>query len=512
MVACGLAQFDSMTTATASPKAEKIGGQYEWELGADGKYTIKSVEVFSAHSFGENGVNYEVTDDWIDETHKKLLENFPKHMIPVNYSVEHRTETKKHLGFLKPTHTKKIKVNGKFRNTMFGDIVGIEPQDFEDFRRTKYPFRSASIVSFKQHRLRDLSMLREDPGFYEYPLLTLEEKREKEEAPLLAYQAVGDDGGDFLYAFGANDKKKKKTDEKKDSSDKSSGEEKKKPFDKKSEGAGDSSEVGDVEQDSVEGESGDGEDAQPESMTDGMSLEQKVDAILAAVKELLKDSVPSEDEVNGNKAPSQDKGASKKTYSAKEDPVSKETEVKKDADAAVVSADAKSTEAKASVESDAKNDAHYAALADRTAKLEKKISSKENAEKTIAELEAEGYHLTPKTKDQIATYAAKSDEHLKVYVDTYRAHAEKDPSPSVEGDAATKASTGAATKSSVLPDEVAQYAAKNPADKAGIAKRAKLFQEYQEYKASGGTIVSFDRYVAAELNAEVSRMVIPGSE
>lgn len=505
-----------MTTATAA-KPEKIGGLYDWEIGADGKYTIKGVEVFSAHARGENGVDYEVGDDWIEAAHKKLLSNYPKHAIPVNFN--HHTDVggQRKLGFLKPTHTDKVMVNGRVRNTIFGDVVGIEPHDFEDFRQTKYPFRSASIVSFSQHRFRDLSMLREKPGFYEYPILTLQDKDEAK-SPMLAYHVDGDVTS-FLYAFGANDKSSDKKKSKKP------GDDKKKPGFPPKPGA-DGGDGGDAGEGADAGEEADADgqkvdaDGNPvnemgagkESPTSGLSLDQKLDAILAGIKELLKDSCPSENDVNGDKSPMQDKGqkvsGQKKNYSAQEEAVSEPSKIEADAKKDAVAAESK-TEAAKAVQSKPQDDAKYAAQEDRIARLERDASARKATEKAVADLEGAGYRLTKSTKDKIAEYAAEGEKALGIFIDTYKTHAEKDPSATVEG-----AATGAATKSAaagvgVDEDmvEVAEYAAKNPQDVKGIKLRRDLYGDFDTYKKQGGSM-TFERFVANESAVAATQMTV----
>jgi hypothetical protein len=502
-----------MTTATKpTPIVSMLGGQYPAECGPDGKYSLKNIEFFSTHKKGENGIEFDANDEWITAAYKGLVELAPKTLLPVN--VFHHGDPQhpdvRQIGYFMPRDLKKTFVNGRDRLTIFGDIIGVDSYDFGAIRNVKLPFRSAQVLSFKNKRFSALSLLKDQVGYYEYPMTTVgsvtfsgsaPDLPTQNESPMMAYRATSEDGdsGAALYAFGGNDKKKKKPDDKKKSDGKPGGDDKSK---KPGEGGEDPKDGEDDEQDAaVDGEESD----QPESMTDGMSSDEKIDKIFAMVAQLLKDSVPSEDEVNGNKAPSQDRRASKKTYSAKEDAVSKETEVKKEAaPAAVVTPDAKATEAKTATQDDAK----YSALEDRTEKLEKKISSKENAEKAIAALEAEGFNLTSKTKGKIETYSAKGEDSLKDFVDTYRTYADKDPSETVDG-GTTGAPSGASVASkSSLPADVADYAAKNPTDKGGISLRAKLFPEYQVYKDQGGTIPSFERFVQAEVAAEGTRMKV----
>lgn len=515
-----------MSTATKESKkapviVSMLGGQYDAECGPDGKYSIKDIEFFSTHAKGENGVDFNVTDEKIREMYAAIMHDAKAgHLLPVN--VFHHNDPQhpdvRQIAYFMPRSLKNSFVNGRDRLTIFGDIVGISSYDFDSMRDVKYPYRSAQVLSFKNNRFSAMSLLKDQVGFFTYPLLTVGSVSytgsspslpQPMESALVGYRAEEDaDSMLFCYAFGSNDKKKKKDDSKKKSDKPGSSDDKGKGFDKKRDG-----EDGD-EQDSAEGEEGEGgEEVEggEESASDTMSTDEKIDKIYAIVLQISKDVSPSQNDVNGDKSPSQDKG-SRKTYSAKEDDVS--TEKKQDGvqTPAVPPAPAAPAAPAPEKKSDPVADANYAALADRTAKLEHKAATKDREAAAIKELEEAGFtRLTKATKDKVAQYAAEGESGLRIFLDTYKLHADKDPAETVDGDKGKKVEGVHVAKHGEVP-ELAEYAAKNPTDKAGISLRAKLWPEYQAYKAQGGSIQSFDRYVAAEKNAMALRASAPPQE
>jgi hypothetical protein len=390
------------------------------------------------------------------------------------------------------------------------------------------------VLSFRANQLGALSLLKDEIGYYMYPMLTVGsvENCNKEsrtavcltkgphESPLMAYRsAPGEDAAVLFYSYGGNSVKTedgpimevkvgdaevyafpaKKEDSGKSSSDEkpAAGGEKKDaaPFSAGGQQAG-------------AGGAGD-----PAAAAQGQ--QSQIVALLTKIWKCVQhlDQTPSADEVNGNKAPSQDKKPDNAEQNAKKEQSGKdaaggdgqekgkkqdskysaEKETGMDAIKTEVKVDAKASADASKVQ--IAEDAKYAAKADRLDALESKMEQKDREDKAIADLTDSGYRLSKSTREMVAKYAAKGESHLTDFVADYKKIAEKDPPPHADNPGTAKVDVD-----SSLPEEVASYKAKDPKE---FSLRKSLMPEFSSYQNTGGTM-TFDRYVEGE-KARVAR-------
>lgn len=508
-----------MTTAISEPDQSvadfsMIGGLYKSRRGSDGRYSILDVEVFSAHAKGENGVDFEIDDEWIRKAYASLVSGYPKHMIPVNvyHHDDKGHERPLRIGYVQPTGLRNVYVNGKDRLTIFANLVGLNGHHFSQVRDVELPYRSAEIVSFKLHQLGALSLLKDEIGYYKYPILTTgfveyvggsapQEIPVNSPSPLMAYRASKDnDALLLLYRYGANKMEGKDKEKEKDGkpTQDQSGKSEGKPGAEGSApaeggdvkpGAGDEKVGPDGKpQGKFGADQGDGKGAVAGAAGAGAVAEGDPNAmgqdpvmmtltkIYKLVMQIAQNCPPGEDQVNGDKSPSQDS-----RYST-----AKET------DMADTKEEAKKEEVKVDAKKEVQDDAKYAAAVDRAERAAARIESKEREQATIEALTVEGYRLTKDTREKIAKYAAKGEEDMKEFVAIYKSLAEKDPPKSADGFAAKDGSADASEAG--LPDEVLKYKAK---DEKEFKFRKSIMPEFLSYQNSGGTM-TLERFVAAE--------------
>ena len=489
-----------------------IGGRYKWTLGADGKYAMIDVEMFSTHAKGENGVNVEVDDACLAEFYANMVAEFPKHALPVNiyHHDDKNYERPIRIGYVQPVGIKKIFVNAKYRNTIMVNVIGVAKNYFLEAQNVEFPYRSAEIGSFKARQFVALSMLKDEMGYFKYALLVPGEEvkskmascamPENPTSPLMAYRASSDsDRLLFLYKFGGNVDQKKKEDAPKDSGD--AGPDQKPGADGKPAFGEDKKNMA---ADPTKGGPPVAGGAPAAGADPSVAGDPQTAGLLAVLAKVWKEvqaigkklgTCPSADEQNGDKAPSQDDNAGNKDKSKKDSKYSAGKEEK--AMSVVKEEEVKSADAKAAASADAdrqkiSDDAKYAAVQDENETLRGKLSAKDLEEKTVKELVGEGRRLTKFTRERIAHYAAKGEDALNDFVTDYRKIAVKDPPPSVDGGTVK---SGAGDADAGLPqDDVLKYKASDPKE---FALRKALTPEFAAYKAKGGEM-TFDRYVAGE--------------
>lgn len=511
-----------------------LGGQYKWGRTADGKYAMLDVEFFSEHEKGENGVEYAVTREWLKAAYAQMCADYPKTMIPVNIFHHDDEEIKAdpiHIGYAQPTGLKEIFVNNKYRLTIMVNVVGLEEPNFRDVQLVRLPYRSAEIASFRLYKFRAMAMLKSQIGFFNYALLTPGEevilKNSGCEIPkdaasrLVAarYSAGDSDNIAFLYRYGGN-VATETVEEKVDVNKYAFGDEKKNKKEDSQQKKDPAADKPGTDNSSGDGKPGADKSAAFSDQNSGAEGQQngqqnQVIALLTKIWKGVNELLGGAGDPNGDKAPSQDDGGQQNSKqnsgqdkNEKNDKNGKNNDSGKKQDSKYSSEretgmDAKKENAETKpdvkTEVDAKasaaasktqiaDDAKYAALADRTERLESAQAKKEREDKAIADLTDSGYRLSKKTREMVAKYAAKGEADLVDFINDYKSIAEKDPPKSAD-DAGTKS-----VADEGLPDEVASYKAKDPKE---FAIRKSLMPDYEAYKQRGGAM-TFDRFVASE--------------
>lgn len=413
----------------------------------DGTYTIRDVPIFSEVKKGEKNAPEDIGEAWMRDALENLKTSHREgYFPPVHYAHHGTREAAIHVGHFRAKRVGRITIRGERRFAIFVDIEGIQPEEFDRFRKGRYPNRSVEIIDWNERRIDTLALISHEAPFFPLPITigrTLKEVPES--AVFMADGAVPVAVFSFKDARSMNFEKDESREE----------------------------------------------------------LEKQIEdlkAKLAKMSDDEKDADMADDEETSAKAKakaSEDEDAKAKAKASDDEDETKASDEEakpKPAEPQKAKAKAKASAADADPITFARLEAENAALRDRIAEKEANDAVGVRATSAISKLEEEGYHLSDSTRETISTFSAKGADVLDEFVAQYRKTMPRDPKPVAAVDSA-------AAPVADEPDAVAKFAAQGPE----IHQLAQRFSaDYDVAVERYGIKSTREEYISAQIASGVN--------
>lgn len=181
-----------MTTATkpftrgldSTLFADIPGGLYDAKQNADGTWDIFGVPIFSVIEKGTKGAPRDITEA---DLQTAISEHRAGHesgafLARLNLYHNDRHHPTKGVGFFLPTEVRPLQTKRGAVPTLFANLINVKDYAFRQITENDWPYRSVEIREWEPLTFGALGLLDSEPPFFEYPLLTIGEKREFAEA------------------------------------------------------------------------------------------------------------------------------------------------------------------------------------------------------------------------------------------------------------------------------------------------------------------------------------------
>jgi len=177
-------------------------GGYLAEMDDDGQFwNIRDVPFFSELPAGTRSNETSISREWMEAviSRHRELESQQKYLPAVHANHHGDGRETFRIGFLRPTRVGRLVLDGKLRWTLFGDIIRVENNHFEQIKDMRYPYRSAEIGRGWKPEIASLALSEDEAPHFKLPMLTIGEERRHfdreflpSERPAMAFSEVGD--------------------------------------------------------------------------------------------------------------------------------------------------------------------------------------------------------------------------------------------------------------------------------------------------------------------------------
>ena len=150
------------------------GGSYTAVKQADGNWSILNVPIFSEN---DRNPKHKVDKAWLEAALEKANYRVQHpdgaYLAPLHTQHHGTGQSVKPAGKVKPTDVREVEYDGEKLATMFGDLVDVPDESYQEIKAGKLPYRSVEIADLNVPEITSLALLDSDAPYFRYPMLTI---------------------------------------------------------------------------------------------------------------------------------------------------------------------------------------------------------------------------------------------------------------------------------------------------------------------------------------------------
>lgn len=159
------------------PQVDLLGGRYEARLNADGTLDVFDVPILSELQKGEREdlPEFSIDSTWLAAALKQAAVRASEgYMAPLHIRHHGTDKIAARAGFFVPRRIAEFQVDGKVAQTLFADLVRVNPDAAQRILKGELPYRSVEILNTKgAPEIDSLALLDSEPPQFRYPLLSI---------------------------------------------------------------------------------------------------------------------------------------------------------------------------------------------------------------------------------------------------------------------------------------------------------------------------------------------------
>ncbi len=200
------------TRYAAAPKTRELGGNFRAVQNANGSWNVFDVPLFCAHQVEMGDETLEIDKAWMTAAVQKADRRYREdYYLPPMHVNHHGTGREvRAAGFYRLKTVRKVPYEGKLVWTVFGDLIHVPENEYEEIRGGRLPYRSVEIFDLKAEEIDSLALMADEVPFFRLPLTTIGEEvtfqgrvgaaQRCATPPTIATRTFGTDGLALLYS------------------------------------------------------------------------------------------------------------------------------------------------------------------------------------------------------------------------------------------------------------------------------------------------------------------------